>query len=203
MSSPELCDYCESSKRHNTIRTYAFGPQRPFANTTTVQKVDVVSFVSVAEHKKLERGFNLVAKWTTNQPLVEVPDTFNDNITYYISKFSDLELLNNSIATIANKYGMFGDSQKAVSHLALLLQNLETIQNCLREVEDLVRDECSQLEHIQEEVDKANAILFRLLNKSSVEISNPDGACDQCSATKPQAPPAHHNTFSSKVLSLH
>ena len=91
------------------------------------------------------------------------PRTYTSSTTFLSSQ--------NRLPIVAQK---FSNTSKILNqHGVKYLKNLEIIQVCLEEIDDMMPvNEASNIKNLQSEVEKANTILMAVLQKQSVEYTH-------------------------------
>jgi hypothetical protein len=112
---------------------------------------------SVNESKQSQQGNQVANGWRETIDLTSIPDIFNDKINYSCTTYQDLKRLNGEMLRVAQKYELFGDSEKAHKEIAEFENNFRIIQAALKRITELHRTGGSgHLANIQEQLDNVN-----------------------------------------------
>jgi hypothetical protein len=120
---------------------------------------------SVHEQKIEQYIKSILNSWQGVVNLEVIPDMFNDRISYSCSSYQDIQKLNEQMLSIAQKYEVFGDSERAQQEIRKLEHNFVKIQSALKELVQLAKTGGGgHLSSIQEQVDNVNNQLKVLQN---------------------------------------
>lgn len=122
---------------------------------------------------------SIVATFKPACKFAEIPDIFNDKISYTCSSFDDLARINQQMLPVARKFDLFGNSDKAVKELEKYKINFELVQTQLGRIEEQLIDAKSIVAEVQRQVDVVNAALVALASLPAVTFGATRSAlCD-------------------------
>lgn len=127
-------------------------------------KLDVIE-------QQVEQNANEITKaWCSSTQMIVIPDIFNDKLNYSCQTYSDLIRLNSEMFTVAQKYELFGDSEKARQEILKFSQNFRLIEAALDQIEKSLSHGRSKLEEIKHQLNGINSQLENLM-KENVYLS--------------------------------
>lgn len=103
------------------------------------------------EAKQEQDAQQLISSFKPNisqSPLTAVDDIFNDRLNYTCSSFQDIVRLNADIPRVAQKFDLLRE-EKAVPYVRQFLENLNTLQVALGQLDGMLRDQESSLQQLQ------------------------------------------------------
>lgn len=112
---------------------------------------------SVQEQKQAQQGNRVANDYSETIELTTIPDIFNDKINYSCRKYQDLKRLNGEMLRVAQKYELFGESDKAHQEISRFENNFRLIQSSLQKINELLNNGGGgHLGNIQEQLDNVN-----------------------------------------------
>jgi hypothetical protein len=146
-------------------------------------KVNLVTYViscvdgtfSVNERQQSRQGSQVANSWCETIELTTIPDIFNDKINYSCTRYSDLKRLNQDMLRVAQKYELFGDSEKAHQEIGKFENNFRLIQSALKRITELLRNGGGgNLIDIRQQLDNVNNQIKALRTSySNITFQNP------------------------------
>ena len=115
---------------------------------------------------QVKQDSSVVTKaWRVSGQIIAISDIFNDKLNYSCETYADLVRLNSEMYTVAEKYELFGDSEKARQEALKFLKNFQLIETNLKQIEESVQQEESKLEELKNKVNDINSQLEKLMTE--------------------------------------
>jgi len=130
------------------------------------QENDVIQFY-IREEEEAMRASTIISTWECASNFVEVSDIFNDRLDYKCNSFSTLSKLNEEMFKVAQKYEMFGNSDKAIHELENFKKNFEITQTYLGQLEAQLIEPNSEKDIYEKKVRQINGTLNGLAQCSN------------------------------------
>jgi len=132
---------------------------------------------AISEEKMEYQMEKVLEDWKCSKIFLDIPDLFNMKINYSVTTFTELTTLNTSLIDLSKKYIFFQESPNAVEPLKQILNNLELIQTCLGEIDQLLVTPVSKQAHYEKRISLINADLMNLSKEINVVFWSNESKC--------------------------